>query len=255
MIFGRKRKQDAEQEQQAVNEEATVDAAAEEQAAQDESPQLAALRKAEAQWLAWDNEFEREEWGPFDIEEVDLDADDVKRLDLGSLVLTPFPDMHMQISVNKQQVPQAIIVRDEESAIEVALFGAPLRSSYIPEVRREMIAASQGKSSRITMRRGPFGTEMQRAYAVQLPDGKVGTQVTRTWLAEGPSWVLRGVVFGRAAQDIENEEATVKLTEFFANLVVRRGTDPVAPGASILFHIPEAPEGQEPMTGDDAPQG
>lgn len=251
MIFGRKRKGAPEPEE--VVEEAAPETSAEEPA-EEENPQLAALRKAEAQWLEWDDEFEREGWGPFDIDEVDLEADDVKRLDLGSLVVTPFENMQLQIQVNKEQVPQAIIARDEESAIEVALFGAPLRSSYIPEVRREMIAASQGKSSRITLRRGPFGTEMQRTYPVQLPEGKVGMQVTRTWLAEGPSWVLRGIVFGRAAQEIENEDATVKITEFFANMVVRRGNEPVAPGAAIPFRIPQAPEG-EAAPGTDAPQG
>ena len=219
----------------------TVEPEAEEPEEEQSEGQIA-LEAAEAQWREWDEEFEREE-GPFDIEEVDLDADDVHRLDLGSLVVTPFEGMRMQVSVNREQVPQAIIVQDEHSAIEVALFGAPLRSAYVPEVRREIIqSSSQTAGSRIAVRRGPFGTEIGRVHPVQTPDGKQALQVTRTWLAEGPSWVLRGVVFGKAALDPDDEDATVTLTEFFANLVVRRGTDPVAPGAVIPFTLPDVPQ-------------
>ncbi|SDL74723.1 DUF3710 domain-containing protein [Tessaracoccus oleiagri] len=249
MIFGRKKRQETDQ----VAEERPSDAAEaadSEDVAQDAAPSSVehgnaeAMAKAEAKWLEWDEEFQREE-GPFDIEEVDLDADDVKRLDLGSLVVTPFPGMNLQLSVNKEQVPQAIIVSDGDSAIEVALFGAPARTAYIPEVRREIIAASQGKNARTTIRRGPFGTEIARAFPVQTKEGGVGMQISRTWLAEGPSWVLRGVVFGKAALEPQNEDATITLTEFFANLVVRRGTAPVAPGAVIPFTIPEPEPKQE----------
>ena len=249
MIFGRKKRQETDE----VAEERPTDAAeapAADDAADEAAPSSVehgnadAMAKAEAKWLEWDEEFQRDE-GPFDIDEVDLEADDVKRLDLGSLVVTPFPGMNLQLSVNKDQVPQAIIVSDGDSAIEVALFGAPARTAYIPEVRREIIAASQGKNARTTIRRGPFGTEIARAFPVQTKEGGVGMQISRTWLAEGPSWVLRGVVFGKAALEPQNEDATITLTEFFANLVVRRGTKPVAPGAVIPFTIPEPEPKQE----------
>jgi hypothetical protein len=247
VIFGRKKRRGAEPDvDEPVGTDESVDgsAAPEETGDATQSDATDALARAESQWLEWDEEFDREE-GPFDIEEVDLDADDVRRLDLGSLVVTPFQNMNLQLSVNKDQVPQAIIVRDQESAIEVALFGAPARTAYIPEVRREIIAASQGKNARTTVRRGPFGTEIARAFPVQTPEGGVGMQVTRTWLVEGPSWVLRGVVFGKAAVEPKNEDATITLTEFFANLVVRRGSDPVAPGAVIPFTIPEGAPKQD----------
>lgn len=250
MIFGRKKAR-KQQEAEELEREAAVEDVEEVEEEVDE--QAAAMAKAEAQWLEWDDEFDREE-GPFDIDEVDLDADDVKRLDLGALVVTPFDGMNLQLSVNKQQVPQSIVVNDGNSALEVALFGAPARTAYIPEVRRDIIKASQGRNSRTTIRRGPFGTEIARAYPVQTQEGQVGMQITRTWLAEGPSWVLRGIVFGKAALEPENEEATITLTEFFANLVVRRGTDPVAPGAVIPFTLPEPDAKPEGDDDEAAPQ-
>lgn len=249
MIFGRKKRQAAVKAEEENVDEASIDTETEEASEEDDAStdedakQQEALDQLEAQWLKWDEEFDREN-GPFDIREVDLAADDIQRLDLGALVVTPFPDMKLQISVNAQQVPQALIVQDEHSALEVALFGAPLRSTYVPEIRREMIAASANQQgTRISMSKGVFGTEIRRAVPVKTEDGRQGIQITRTWLAEGPSWVLRGVLFGKAALEPENEDATVTLEEFFANLVVRRGDKPIAPGSVIAFTLPEAPEG------------
>ncbi|WP_297741216.1 DUF3710 domain-containing protein [uncultured Tessaracoccus sp.] len=250
MIFGRKKRQSAQTDDERVDDvkgelSADDDSHTKPEHRDDEAKDRHAMEKHEAQWLAWDEEFDRED-GPFDIDEVDLHADDIKRLDLGCIVVTPFPDMKMQISVNNQQVPQAIIVQDEHSAIEVALFGAPLRSAYVPEIRRELIAAaSQQQGTRISMSKGPFGTEIRRAVPVQTQDGRQGVQITRTWLAEGPSWVLRGVVFGQAATEPENEDVTVTLEEFFANLVVRRGEQPIAPGTVIPFTLPEISNADE----------
>lgn len=244
MIFGRKKRQSAQEADERVDDvkeelPSDNDAQGEPEPTDTEAKAQQTMEKHEAQWLAWDEEFDRED-GPFDINEVDLNADDVKRLDLGCIVVTPFPGMRMQISVNNQQVPQAIIVQDEHSAIEVALFGAPLRSVYVPEIRRELIAAtSQEQGTRLSMSKGPFGTEIRRAVPVRTQDGRQGVQITRTWLAEGPSWVLRGVVFGQAATEPDNEDATVTLEEFFANLVVRRGEQPIAPGTVIPFTLPE----------------
>ena len=93
MIFGRKRKDGAAQQEADVEE---TQAPAEEPAA-DSDP----LSAAERQAAEWDAAFDREE-GPFDISEVDLDDDDVARLDFGALVATPFPGMQLQLQVNRE---------------------------------------------------------------------------------------------------------------------------------------------------------
>ena len=49
----------------------------------------------EEKWAEIDEDFDRDE-GPFDIEEVDLDQDDVQRIDLGALVVTPFEGKSMR---------------------------------------------------------------------------------------------------------------------------------------------------------------
>lgn len=89
MIFGRKKRNTEE-----IVDDVVVDETAEEGTGQAEErlaePETE-LSKAEAKAREWDDAFDREE-GPFDISEVDLEADedDVKRLDLGSIIITPF---------------------------------------------------------------------------------------------------------------------------------------------------------------------
>lgn len=195
-----------------------------------------------AQWQAWDEAFSRDE-GPFDIEEVDLDADDVNRLDLGTLVITPFDKMNLQLQVDKaKEKVQALLISDGTSAMEVAVFAGPTRSSMLDEIRDEIVKATEAAEGSIAMVDGPFGTELRRRLPVTTTEGKAATHLSRTWLCSGPGWVLRGVVMGKAALEPDNEDADGVLWEFFTNLVVRRGPQPAAPGSVLLMDIPQLDE-------------
>jgi hypothetical protein len=140
VIFGRKRKADPvdepDDELTALRPEAQdtedgepadlVDAAPD--ASDDDMP--AELREAEDDDEDEDeqpDDTEPTDWradGPFDFEEVDLTADEVERLDLGSLILTPWQGMGLQLQVNEatQQVIAALAFW-EQSGLELALLG------------------------------------------------------------------------------------------------------------------------------------
>jgi len=208
----------------------------------DDDDEEEAEDEPEDEWMELDSSRDWREDGPFDISEVDLDADDLQRLDFGSLVVTPFDDMQMQMQVDQatNQV-QALLVMDGDSAIEVALFAAPARASMLPEVRADMQAATDKADGTMSLVEGPLGTEIRRRLPVTAPDGRQGHQVTRTWLAQGPKWLLRGVLMGKAAltDDVDEGEAQL-LFEFFCNLVVRRGDTPRVPGQLIGLDIPKS---------------
>ena len=192
------------------------------------------------QWAELDAAFDRDE-GPFDIEEVDLDADDVKRLDLGTLVITPFPKMTMQLQVDKEKKKvQAILVADGASAMEVAVFAGPMRTSMIPEIRDDVISGTANAGGTVDVVGGPFGAELRRRMPVKDAQGKPAVHVSRTWLVDGPGWVLRGVLMGKAALDPTDQDAELTLLEFFANLVVRRGSAPAAPGSVLTMSVPQS---------------
>ena len=216
-----------------TTDEETVEETAAEETPDDEE------KSDEEKWAEIDEMFDRDE-GPFDIDEVDLDEDDVQRIDLGALVVTPFEEMQLQLQVDEpQQRVQSFLVGDGASAMEVALFAGPRRTSMLAEIREEIAAATEKEGGEITLLEGPFGVELHRRQPVTDPQGRRGTHVSRTWLVGGPGWVLRGIVFGRAALEPENEDASIALLECFGNLVVRRGTPPAAPGSLIPLTIPD----------------
>jgi len=194
----------------------------------------------EDEWEALDASRDWREDGPFDISEVDLDADDIQRLDFGSLIVTPFDGMQLQLQVKQdtEQV-QALLVVDKKSAIEVALFAAPAKALMLAEVRGDMQEATDEAGGTMTLVKGPLGTEVRRKLPVESSDGKKASQASRTWLVQGPKWLLRGVLMGQAAlaNDVSKGEAQL-LFEFFCNLVVRRGGSPRVPGDLIPLDMP-----------------
>ncbi len=178
--------------------------------------------------------------GPFDVGEVDLDADDVERLDFGCMVLTPFEGMQMQLQVDqKTKRVQAALVMSGSSAIEVALFAAPAHSSMVAEIRQEMIEATEKAGGHVTLVEGPFGTEVRRVIPLTDPRGNRVVHISRTWFAQGPKWLLRGVVMGEAGQASGVDSGTAELLyEFFSNTVVRRDHQPRVPGDLIPMTLP-----------------
>lgn len=220
-MFGRKKRKGAEQDEV---EETTK----------------APARAAEDPWEKLDASKDWREDGPFDISEVDLDADDVERLDFGALIFTPFEGMGMQLQINQQtNSVQAVLVNSGQSAVEVALFAAPSQSSLMRQVRDDMIRSTEQSGGEVTLAEGPFGTEIRRVLPLQDKDGKRAYHISRTWFAEGPGWLLRGVLMGQAGMAKNLEGPAELLYEFFSNIVVNRDESPHVPGHVIEMEIPE----------------
>ena len=242
-MFGRRKRAAEEvdlEETTAVETEETDDEAAE--SSSDESADDVEETPADP-WVALD---ESRDWrvdGPFDIDEVDLDADDIERLDFGCVVLTPFDGMQVQLQVDQAtQRVQAALVMNGNSAIEIALFAAPAHTSMVADVRRDMISATQAQGGRVALAEGPFGTEIRRAVPLKDSKGNDAVHISRTWFAQGPRWLLRGVVMGEAGQASGTDGVTELLYEFFANTVVRRDSTPRVPGDLIPMTLPAALE-------------
>ncbi|MGJ6979049.1 DUF3710 domain-containing protein [Aestuariimicrobium soli] len=180
--------------------------------------------------------------GPFDIDEVDLEADDVDRLDFGTLIITPFEDMQMQLQADQatNQVQSALIMAGQ-SALELALFAAPLSTSMVDDVVAEVVNAAPEQGAQATVSQGPYGPDVRRQQPVQTEDGQELLHVSRTWYAQGPRWLLRGTLMGQAAlsDDFSDPDAEL-LLEVFRNTVVRRGTEAKVPGDLIPMSLPES---------------
>lgn len=240
MIFGRFKRGERDAEQRDEELDGPDDAA---QEPDDEfvDPEAEPESDERDEWERLDASRNWREDGPFDISEVDLEADDVERLDFGCVVLTPFEGMQMQLQVDQRtKKVQAALVMAGPSAIEIALFAAPAQTSMVADIRAEMIAATQKAGGRVSLVEGPFGTEVRRVIPMKDPKGNRVFHVSRTWFAEGPRWLLRGVLMGEAGQASGIDGVSELLYEFFSNTVVRRDQQPRVPGDLIPMTLPAA---------------
>lgn len=259
MIFGRKKKADqaddapapTERDETAVEDDADVDTASDAEETVDvevdddveedaASPDDAADDEV-IRWRRFDTSTDWRADGPFDLDEVDLDADEVDRLDLGALVVTPIPgsELRLQMAEPKKQIVSALMVSGD-SAMEMSVFAAPRTPGLWSEIRGDIIARTEAEGGTAECVEGPFGTELRRSARVKLPDGKLATQPTRTWVAEGPRWLLRGVLYGKAAMSTEHDDDLVgPFFDAFSDLVVRRGEEPRPSGDVLALEVPE----------------
>jgi hypothetical protein len=184
--------------------------------------------------------------GPFDSTEVDpaiLTEED--RIDLGALVITGMPGMELRLQVDEAtNEVQAVLLVLEDSALELRAFAAPKTAGIWEEVRREIAAEATKMGGTASETEGPFGTELVLVVPVQDPEGQIFSQTSRVIGIDGPRWLLRGTVLGRAAVE---PEAAPPMEQAFRNVVVVRGSEPMAPRESLALKLPAGaqPSGEE----------
>lgn len=225
MKFGRKRRS----ESSSVDLVADIDA--EPSKADTDDADTDELEVEEADW--------RED-GPFDVSEVELAGDEIERLDLGTLILTPWEGLNLQLQVD-EATRNVLSVTGvwAESGLEIALFAAPASAGLAEEHRAMVTQEATEAGGTVEELIGPFGPELRRVIPQPGPKRERLFHVSRIWYAEGPRWMLRGTLLGAAAVDPADETKAAPFVEFFRNLVVRRGTDPRVPGEPITMTLPD----------------
>ncbi|MDP9443858.1 MAG: DUF3710 domain-containing protein [Actinomycetota bacterium] len=200
--------------------------------------------------------------GPWDAGDVDLDElapDAGERVDLGSLVIAGRPRIELRLQVDEHsQAVTAVLLVAPDGAVELRAFAAPRNEAIWDDVRREIGAEATRRGGTATEQPGPYGTELRLAVPVRTPDGRHGTQVSRVVGVSAPRWLLRGTFVGRAATD---PDPAGDLEQTFRDVVVRRGSGPMAPRSPLPLRLPPAaqPPGSHPpgvpSPGSAAPDG
>lgn len=118
--------------------------------------------------------------GPFDAEEVDLTDDQVVRIDLGALVVTPWEGLGLQLQVNEttRQV-QAVTAVWKNSGLELTLFAAPASGGLAEELREDAVDEAEQSGGSATLAEGPFGSEVRRVLPQEGPGGEQLFHVSR----------------------------------------------------------------------------
>lgn len=174
--------------------------------------------------------------GPWDASEVDLAEPDPHRVDLGGLVVKGRPGLELRLQVDeKSQQVAAVLLVGREGAVELRPFAAPRGGGIWDDVRRKIAAETARRGGTATERDGEFGTELHVVMPAQTPDGKPATQPSRVLGIEGPRWLLRATLLGRPA--IEPDPAH-EIEQAMRDVVVVRGTGPMAPGEPIPLTMP-----------------
>jgi hypothetical protein len=172
--------------------------------------------------------------GPWDISEV-APGDDL--VDLGGLLVPVRPGMELRADVADDRVV-AVTLLLGSSALRVQPYAAPRTMGIWGEVRIEIAAGITQQGGVVDEVTGPFGPELRAQVPASLPHGQRGFQTARFLGVDGPRWFLRGVITGEGAID---PQQAGPIESLFADLVVVRGGDPMAPRDPIPLRLPPQP--------------
>jgi hypothetical protein len=174
-------------------------------------------------------------YGPWDSE--DPPADDLDRVDLGSLRVAPREgaDLRLQVDESTGEV-QSVMLAAEEGALELRAFAAPRNGDLWAEVRPQIAADISRHGGTATERQGRWGTELVCQMQVVLPDGSQAMQPSRIVGVNGARWLLRATFLGSPAVEPENAE---DWEDALAGIVVHRGSHAMPVGDALPLTLPD----------------
>ncbi|HEX4699511.1 MAG TPA: DUF3710 domain-containing protein [Actinomycetes bacterium] len=184
--------------------------------------------------------------GPYDVADVDDPGAGGLRLDLGGIWLPSRPGLEVRIEAD-QTTGDVVAVTAVlgEGALQLQPFAAPRSEGIWDEVRTEIRAGITAQGGTVDEVTGPLGPELRTRVPARSADGSQTVQPARFVGMDGPRWFLRGVITGGPALDPDTDAELVAL---FRDVVVVRGTDPMAPRDLIPLRLPAVPD-------DDSSEG
>lgn len=176
---------------------------------------------------------DRDVTGPLDESE----ANPVRPyVDLGGLKVLPQPELGMRLEVEEQTQRVVAVTLDlADSTLQVQPFAAPRSAGLWHEIRGQIADQLTQQGARVEEAEGPLGPELRAEIPMALEPGATGPRPARFIGVDGPRWLLRGVITGRAVADAE---AAARIEELFRSLVVVRGGQPMPPRELIPLHVP-----------------
>lgn len=174
--------------------------------------------------------------GPWDAADRPLDEADETRADLGALSVPGHPEVELRLQVEESSGSVAAVVMvTQEGALEMRPFAAPrnhdMWAEVLPQIRDD-IARQGGQAEEVD---GPFGTALRTVIAGQTPEGETVRQPALLLGVNGPRWLLRVTAYGRPAMEWQDDQLLERL---FSDVVVVRGSGPMAPGDMLPLTMP-----------------
>lgn len=169
--------------------------------------------------------------GPWDIND-DNAPDYDEYLNMGALYL-PFLfgiELRLKASNSDGNIVSTTITY-KNSSLEMEVFAAPKSMGLWDDIRQEFLN-SRAKAQEVE---GVFGQEILLPVTVQNKE-----VMSRIVGVDGPRWMVRAIFTGPAATDDDSEEKQA-LDKFLSDVVVNRGSEPLAPRDRVFLSRPLTP--------------
>src|SRR5699024_6982740 len=159
--------------------------------------------------------------GPFDISEVDHQDFEKDYMDLGAIKVPVRKNVSYRLEQEQaKQKVFAVSAVHENSTLQIQAFAAPRSGGQWDEIRQEMFDQNKNaKGAKVTTEGGEFGDELLIRIPAELPDGRKGERIARFLGIDGPRWMVRAMIMGKAA--VQHEHAAI-LYDILKNTVIDR---------------------------------
>lgn len=183
---------------------------------------------------------DRSEAGPFDVAEVPTMRPYV---DLGGVKVAPREGLQMRLEVDERaNRVVAVSLEYAESLLQVQAFAAPKTTGLWNQVRADLTTQLAAQGATASEAESVLGTDLITQTPLPAEQGG-GTRPVRFIAVDGPRWMLRGVIMGKAALDATALESVIEL---FREIVVVRGDAPMPPSELLPLKVPAGVQAAQP---------
>ena len=176
--------------------------------------------------------------GPFDITEVETRDFSKGYMDLGAIKVPMRKNVSYRLEQEQaNQKVFAVSAVHENSTLQIQAFAAPRSGGQWDEIRQEMFDQNKkAKGAKVTLEDGELGRELLIRIPAKLPDGRQGERVARFLGIDGPRWMIRAMIMGKAA--IDKAQAGI-LYDILKDTVIDRGERPLPARQMLELTPPE----------------
>lgn len=175
---------------------------------------------------------DRDTDGPFDLTEV---RGMRPYVDLGGIKIAPREGLQMRLEVDERtKRVVAVTLELAGSVLQLQAFSAPKSTGLWHRVRGEIKQQLGAQGAQAEEAVGVFGPELEVITPLTADQGG-GTRTVRFLGVDGPRWLLRGVIMGRAIDDLDARD---QINRVFRETVVVRGEQPMPPSELLPLQMP-----------------
>jgi hypothetical protein len=180
--------------------------------------------------------------GPWDVSELDGShaSHGRSRIDLGALRVRPLSGMRLQMQVdNATGKATSVLIIGDQAAVQLMAIAAAKSTPLWPQTRGGVKADASRRGGTVNEAPGPWGPVLQVALPATTSEGAKGVQPSLIIGIDGPRWMLRATLLGKAAVDQQVHNQMLAIVQ---DTVVVRGEQPMAPGELLELRPPPRPE-------------